>query len=664
MMKVVICLIYILVFSRGNYHCILLWLCKFKILKQLKEVEFKNKTEGNHEDMELYYLWSFDDGHTSEEQDPSHVFSAGTYDVTLTVWGEVGDDSVGKSSISRTIHVTSEYSPTAGFTVESEDSLPYQTFDELKFIDGSTPAETGPELEKWEWDFGDGETQEREESTVETHQYTSSGTYTVSLTVTDANGVTSTAERTITIRNRPPNADFSFHPEKPVVGEEVQFECDSTDPDGDIVERKWDFGDGSSSTDENPTNTYDKGRYQVTLTVWDDMGASDSLTKTITVGRPPEARISEYKIVGNYERYGEEDYRMEVELDGSGSSVDVGEIVDYRWEFVNPDGTEEVREGGDKDEVIYTYEHTEPVSGFHFPRLTVTDDAGFSHTTSTRVVSYDPGAYTVSGLDLFDNTIGIYITGDEFEHEDIGRTVTTSDDYVNIFDSTIHNNIDGIVSNGTDFAIKDTHIFDNDNTVWLDAKDRDRITMIPVTGAYDRRPEKLEFFNFASDWYPDDDWSDDGLSWTDELYRYGTDPYLKSDISVDTDGDGLTNQEEADVYGTDPLSPDTDGDGLTDYEEINEIGTDPLNPDTDFDGWYDGPINQDVTLKLEKIESHSSSYDGNLVHILVDDMRRYPGYNEEWGKIYEGDVISPYVTVDRRVVTESDTFIVIDITFM
>jgi len=172
------------------------------------------------------------------------------------------------------------------------------------------------------------------------------------------------------------------------------------------------------------------------------------------------------------------------------------------------------------------------------------------------------------------------------------------------------------VSDNTKWRIG-TRFFDNDDTVWLDAKDRDRITMIPVTGAYDRRPEKLEFINFNSEWDPDEDWSGDGLNWTDELYRYGTDPYLKSDISVDTDGDGLTNQEEADVYGTDPLSPDTDGDGVCDetevtgavtryvadhgekgykfytsWEEITEdygppdksfnYATNPLNPDTDF----------------------------------------------------------------------------------
>lgn len=57
---------------------------------------------------------------------------------------------------------------------------------------------------------------------------------------------------------------------------------------------------------------------------------------------------------------------------------------------------------------------------------------------------------------------------------------------------------------------------------------------------------------------------------------------------VDTDGDGLTDAEEAEL-GTDPNSADTDGDGLTDGQEVNEYDTDPLNPDTDGDGLEDGP---------------------------------------------------------------------------
>ena len=55
----------------------------------------------------------------------------------------------------------------------------------------------------------------------------------------------------------------------------------------------------------------------------------------------------------------------------------------------------------------------------------------------------------------------------------------------------------------------------------------------------------------------------------------------------DSDGDGIPDAEETDVYGTDPQRPDSDGDGLSDGDEIL-LGTDPKNPDTDGDGILDG----------------------------------------------------------------------------
>ncbi len=56
---------------------------------------------------------------------------------------------------------------------------------------------------------------------------------------------------------------------------------------------------------------------------------------------------------------------------------------------------------------------------------------------------------------------------------------------------------------------------------------------------------------------------------------------------VDTDGDGLTDDEET-ALGTNPASVDSDNDGLTDREEVKVYLTDPLNPDTDADTYPDG----------------------------------------------------------------------------
>ena len=81
------------------------------------------------------------------------------------------------------------------------------------------------------------------------------------------------------------------------------------------------------------------------------------------------------------------------------------------------------------------------------------------------------------------------------------------------------------------------------------------------------------------------------------LSPYGPDPRVtNNNVAVgvfsiapagDDDGDGLSNADEIDVYGTDPLVADTDGDGLIDGAEVS-IGSDPLDADTDDDGLSDG----------------------------------------------------------------------------
>lgn len=116
---------------------------------------------------------------------------------------------------------------------------------------------------------------------------------------------------------------------------------------------------------------------------------------------------------------------------------------------------------------------------------------------------------------------------------------------------------------------------------------------------------------------PDADGDGDGLYDVDERDVYRTDPanpdtdgdgrgdgeevYLGTDPRTadgapdrsDSDGDGLYDDDETNVYGTDPANPDTDGDGTSDGEEVY-LGTDPLTPDaggdrpdSDGDGLYD-----------------------------------------------------------------------------
>ena len=66
-----------------------------------------------------------------------------------------------------------------------------------------------------------------------------------------------------------------------------------------------------------------------------------------------------------------------------------------------------------------------------------------------------------------------------------------------------------------------------------------------------------------------------------------TTPPTTIDPTLETDGDGLTDVEEIDIYGTNPNNYDTDGDTVSDYLEAKNGYSDPFNPDTDGDGFDD-----------------------------------------------------------------------------
>jgi len=231
------------------------------------------------------WSWDFGDGGTSTEQNPSHTYTqAGIYTVKLTVTGPGGSDTETKVD-----YITVSSAPTASFTGSPTSGNAPLT---VNFTDQSTGNPTS-----WSWDFGDGGTSTEQNPS---HTYNDPGTYTVKLTVSNSCGSdTETKVDYITVSGNAPVADFVGSPTSGTAPLTVDFTDQST---GDPTSWLWDFGDGGTSTEQNPTHTYnDTGTYTVKLTVTNDYG-SDTETKVdyITVTEPGGNVIGEVgKIVRN-----------------------------------------------------------------------------------------------------------------------------------------------------------------------------------------------------------------------------------------------------------------------------------------------------------------------------------------------------------------------------
>ena len=213
------------------------------------DVDFTDQTLGNPQS----WLWDFGDGNTSTLQDPMHTYgSAGNYLVCLTV-----SDSCGTDSTCSTVSVCDL--PVAGFTSSVSG-------DEAQFTNTSTSATT------YAWDFGDGNTSTMQDPT---HNYTATGDYTVCLISTSSCGV-DTSCQTVSIC-LDPVPDFTFVDNSGT----VDF-SDASTTNGSVT-YLWDFGDGGTSTIQNPTHTYSSvGMFTACLTVTDSCG-SDSSCQTVDI---------------------------------------------------------------------------------------------------------------------------------------------------------------------------------------------------------------------------------------------------------------------------------------------------------------------------------------------------------------------------------------------
>ncbi|MDR0768177.1 MAG: PKD domain-containing protein [Methanosarcinales archaeon] len=204
------------------------------------------------------YLWNFGDGTTSTERNPVKVYNrTGTYTVALTVTNPCG----ATDSILKTGFVSVGAVPVADFTGTPTSGVSPLN---VSFTDRSQ----GQNL-TYRWDFGDNRTSTERNPN---HTYTAAGTYTVRLTVTNEFGNnTATKERYITVGTAP-RANFSADVLSGVAPHPVQFTDLSA---GNPTSWHWDFGDGQTSTVQNPRHVYQRsGHYNVTLTVKNAYGES------------------------------------------------------------------------------------------------------------------------------------------------------------------------------------------------------------------------------------------------------------------------------------------------------------------------------------------------------------------------------------------------------
>ncbi len=229
------------------------------------------------------WLWQFGDGDTSTEQDPVHTYTTpGTYTVNLTVTNECGCDSASKQEF---ISAEPCPPPVADFSANrTSGKAPLS----VQFTDLST---NGPDT--WLWQFGDGDTS-TEQNPV--HTYTTPGTYTVTLTVTNECGCDSASKQEfITAEPCPlPVADFSANQTCGKIPLSVQFTDLSTNgPDTWL----WQFGDGATSTEQNPVHTYTTpGTYTVTLTVTNECGCDSASRPAYITAQPCPPPVASFEM--------------------------------------------------------------------------------------------------------------------------------------------------------------------------------------------------------------------------------------------------------------------------------------------------------------------------------------------------------------------------------
>ena len=245
----------------------------------------------------------------------------------------------------------------------------------------------------------------------------SEGQYSISLTVEDPDGESSTAIHSFTVTNLPPVSKITSNVDSLFVDEKIQLSGDdSYDPEGGALDFLWNFGDNKTSSLKSPEYSWNSpGKYTVSLTVEDGEGQETTSTK--------EIEVKSLGPVANFVFSSGEKVRANenVTLDGSDSSALGAPIREYIWSFGN---------GDELTTNESSAEYSWNLGGYYNVTLTVIDDDGETGEI-TKMLQVVPEDYIDEGqgnefVDGNEDTLSynlpvqIFVSSLQIEFTDIG----------------------------------------------------------------------------------------------------------------------------------------------------------------------------------------------------------------------------------------------------
>ncbi|HEX7019740.1 MAG TPA: PKD domain-containing protein, partial [Gemmatimonadaceae bacterium] len=312
----------------------------------------------------LTYNWNLGDGTTTTGAVVRRAYAtAGTYTATLTVTDSRGASATANAQVTvRAINQRPVASVGGPYSGEVGKAIAFS---------GSGSSDPDQDPLDYEWTFGDGGTAT---GVSPAHTFTSAGSFTVTLTVSDGRGGSQSASTLVpvTAANQSPTARING-PTQARVGDLLAFDASgSSDGDNDLLTFAWAFGDGRSATGPSAAHTFDRAAtFTVTVIVHDGRGGTSSASLTLTVDdAPQENRPPAADAGGPYSA----ESNLPIAFDGSKSSDPDRETLTYAWDF---------GDGGSGSGPAPSHAYAEPRQ--YTVTLTVTDVRGASATATSSV---------------------------------------------------------------------------------------------------------------------------------------------------------------------------------------------------------------------------------------------------------------------------------------